>query len=76
MPPSSSPVLPPGMTVLERGWLSANNIVFAPQAGDTEGAAVVDTGYVMHSAQTLSLIESTLAPRAAAVSTAPTVSSA
>lgn len=60
MPPSSSPALPPGMTVLERGWLSANNIVFAPQADDTEGAAVVDTGYVTHSAQTLSLIESTL----------------
>ena len=53
--------LPPGMTVLERGWLSANNIVFAAQAGDAEGAAVIDTGYVTHSAQTLALIESTLA---------------
>ncbi|TYK70623.1 MBL fold metallo-hydrolase [Comamonas sp. Z3] len=53
--------LPPGMTVLERGWLSANNIVFAAQAGDAEGAAVIDTGYVAHSAQTLALIESTLA---------------
>lgn len=52
--------LPPGMTVLERGWLSANNIVFAAQAGDAEGAAVIDTGYVTHSAQTLALIESTL----------------
>ena len=53
--------LPPGMTVLERGWLSANNIVFAAQAGDAEGAAVIDTGYVAHSAQTLALIDSTLA---------------
>ena len=52
--------LPPGLTVLERGWLSANNIVFAAAPDDAEGSAVVDTGYVTHSAQTLALIESTL----------------
>lgn len=61
-PPSPIP-LPPGMTVLERGWLSANNIVFAAQAGDAEGAAVIDTGYVTHSAQTLALIDNTLEGR-------------
>lgn len=60
MTTSSPPALPPGMTVLERGWLSANNIVFTAQAGDAEGAAVVDTGYVTHSAQTQALIESAL----------------
>lgn len=60
MTTSSPPALPPGMTVLERGWLSANNIVFTAQTGDTEGAAVVDTGYVTHSAQTQALIESAL----------------
>ena len=49
--------LPAGMTVLERGWLSANNIVFAAAHGDMEGSAVVDTGYVSHSAQTLALID-------------------
>ncbi|MEG2047772.1 MAG: MBL fold metallo-hydrolase, partial [Comamonas sp.] len=52
--------LPPGLTVLERGWLSANNIVFAAAPDDAEGSAVVDTGYVTHSAQTLALIESSL----------------
>lgn len=52
--------LPAGLTVLERGWLSANNIVFAAQPGDAEGAAVVDTGYWAHSAQTVALIEDTL----------------
>ena len=52
--------LPPGLTVLERGWLSANNIVFAAQPGDREGAAVVDTGYVAHSEQTLALVADTL----------------
>ena len=60
MTTSSTPALPPGMTVLERGWLSANNIVFTEQTGDDEGAAVVDTGYVTHSAQTLALIENAL----------------
>ena len=55
-----NPILPTGLTILERGWLSANNIVFAAQPGDTEGAAVVDTGYCAHSAQTVTLIESTL----------------
>ena len=54
------PSLPPGMTVLERGWLSANNVVFAALAGDEPGAAVVDTGYVIHAAQTLALIDNAL----------------
>ena len=55
-----NPILPAGLTILERGWLSANNIVFAAQPGDAEGAAMVDTGYCAHSAQTVALIESTL----------------
>jgi glyoxylase-like metal-dependent hydrolase (beta-lactamase superfamily II) len=48
-----------GCTVLERGWLSSNNIVF------TQGkqTAVVDTGYCSHAEQTLALIRSTLAGR-------------
>ena len=56
----SPPDLPAGMSVLERGWLSANSIVFLPVADDSEGAAVVDTGYVSHAAQTLALMESQL----------------
>jgi glyoxylase-like metal-dependent hydrolase (beta-lactamase superfamily II) len=45
-------VLPPTMSVLERGWLSSNNIVF--NDGDT--VSIVDTGYVSHAAQTLALL--------------------
>ncbi|MDR0224985.1 MAG: MBL fold metallo-hydrolase [Burkholderiaceae bacterium] len=53
--------LPPGMAVLERGWLSANSIVFAAPPGDDLGAAVVDTGYVSHAHQTVMLVEDALA---------------
>ncbi|MBJ2142829.1 MBL fold metallo-hydrolase [Delftia acidovorans] len=66
-PTSESAALPPGMTVLERGWLSANNIVFAADADvpvddpQDDGAAVVDTGYVSHAGQTVLLVEQTLA---------------
>jgi glyoxylase-like metal-dependent hydrolase (beta-lactamase superfamily II) len=48
--------LPPGITVLERGWLSANNVVCI----GPEGAAVVDTGYCTHSDQTVALLQSAL----------------
>lgn len=51
-------LLPPGIHVLERGWLSANNIVF------TDGvAAVVDTGYWSHQTQTVALVSGLLGPR-------------
>ena len=51
--------LPRGMQVFERGWLSANNILF------TEGAqtALVDSGYCTHSEQTLALVEAALGGR-------------
>jgi glyoxylase-like metal-dependent hydrolase (beta-lactamase superfamily II) len=52
--------LPPGMTVFQRGWLSANNILFHG-AGRT---ALVDSGYCSHSRQTLSLVDRTLGSRA------------
>lgn len=48
--------LPQGIQVLERGWLSSNNIVFQ----DPELPTVVDTGYGSHSAQTLALIQGAL----------------
>lgn len=51
--------LPAGMHVFERGWLSANNILFA--GGDE--TLLVDSGYCTHSPQTLSLIESVLGSR-------------
>lgn len=46
----------PQMTVLERGWLSANNILFT----GADGAALVDTGYCTHADQTLALVGAAL----------------
>ena len=58
---SALPALPPEMTVLERGWLSANNIVFRGADNRLDGgAAVVDTGYCTHAAQTVALIGAAL----------------
>ena len=51
--------LPPGVTVFERGWLSANNILFAGPGG----TALVDSGYCTHSQQTLALVEVALGTR-------------
>jgi glyoxylase-like metal-dependent hydrolase (beta-lactamase superfamily II) len=45
--------LPDRIRVLERGWLSSNNIVFL----DDVGASVVDTGYVTHIDDTIRLID-------------------
>ena len=44
--------LPDSLRVLERGWLSANNIVFL----EGEHATLVDSGYVTHAAQTVELV--------------------
>lgn len=55
----SSPDFPAGLHVFERGWLSANNILFT--GGDE--TLLVDSGYCTHSPQTLSLIESVLGSR-------------
>lgn len=43
---------PASLTVIERGWLSANNIVFV----DGNSTTVVDSGYDSHKAQTLALV--------------------
>ena len=48
--------LPSGVTVFERGWLSANNILLLGGAG----ATLVDSGYCTHAAQTVALVESAL----------------
>lgn len=48
--------LPPGLRVFERGWLSANNILFQ----GNEGTALVDTGYATHSGQTVALVKTAL----------------
>lgn len=52
--------LPATMQVLERGWLSSNNVVFLDSP---TRATVIDTGYVTHAAQTVSLIEHAIGGR-------------
>ena len=53
--------LEPDFTVLERGWLSANSIVFrSPDSAPGAGAAVVDTGYCAHAPQTVALVDAAL----------------
>jgi glyoxylase-like metal-dependent hydrolase (beta-lactamase superfamily II) len=51
--------LPASIQVIERGWLSANNIVLHARAG----AVVVDSGYGAHVPQTLALLETALVGR-------------
>jgi glyoxylase-like metal-dependent hydrolase (beta-lactamase superfamily II) len=57
---ASALALPSGLTVLERGWLSSNNILIC---GHHSGA-LIDSGYCTHSAQTLQLVDSVLQGRA------------
>jgi len=45
--------LPASIQVIERGWLSSNNIVLHSSAG----ATLIDSGYGAHAQQTLALIE-------------------
>ncbi|EJE51588.1 Zn-dependent hydrolase, glyoxylase [Acidovorax sp. CF316] len=58
-PASATPFLPPEIAVLERGWLSANNILFIGH----HDTAVVDTGYCSHAEQTVALVQAALGGR-------------
>jgi len=49
-----------GITVLERGWLSSNNVLIHSQ-GDEPGAVLVDSGHVTHAEQTVALVRHALA---------------
>jgi glyoxylase-like metal-dependent hydrolase (beta-lactamase superfamily II) len=49
---NTSTTLPTTMQVLERGWLSSNNIVFTGR----DRTALVDSGYLTHAPQTLALV--------------------
>ena len=53
------PALPAlrGVTVLERGWLSSNNVLLH---GGGDGAWIVDTGHVLHGPQTVALLRRAL----------------
>ncbi|MBI5791551.1 MAG: MBL fold metallo-hydrolase [Rhodocyclales bacterium] len=51
--------LPDAIQVIERGWLSSNNILLYAGAS----ATLVDAGYVGHAPQTVELVKSALAAR-------------
>ena len=53
-------VLPPGVVVFERGWLSSNNILL--NGADGQGATLVDSSHCLHAAQTMALVRAALRP--------------
>ena len=53
-----APLLPASMRLFERGWLSANNVLFTG-----EETALVDSGYLTHAPQTLALVRHALGGR-------------
>jgi glyoxylase-like metal-dependent hydrolase (beta-lactamase superfamily II) len=55
--PAPHPALD-GLSVLERGWLSSNNVLLHGAPG--EGATLVDSGHCAHAAQTLALVRHSL----------------
>lgn len=61
-PSSSDPRLPDHLTVLERGWLSSNNVILHAAPGEA-GATLVDASHVNHAAQTVALVRHALARR-------------
>ena len=52
-----APELPASLRVIERGWLSSNNILLF----DGDEATLIDSGYVGHAAQTVELVREALA---------------
>ncbi len=52
-------MLPEGVQVFERGWLSSNNVLIQGR----DGCALIDSGYCTHAAQTLALVASALQGR-------------
>jgi glyoxylase-like metal-dependent hydrolase (beta-lactamase superfamily II) len=52
-------LLPASMRIFERGWLSANNILFIGR----DETALIDSGYVLHAPQTLALVRHALGAR-------------
>lgn len=56
--------LPPTMHVIERDWLSCNQILlFDEDGGAPAGATLVDSGYVKHAETTLALVRHVLSQR-------------
>jgi hypothetical protein len=59
--------LPDSIQVIERGWLSSNNVLFF----EGESATLVDAGYVGHAPQTVELVKSALAAQRSTTTRAP-----
>lgn len=57
--PWGTPGPTPSYQVIERGWLSSNNILLF----DGNDATLIDSGYAGHAAQTVELVKSALAGR-------------
>lgn len=57
--PWGTPGLPSSIHVIERGWLSSNNILLF----DGDEATLIDSGYVGHAVRTVELVKSALAGR-------------
>ena len=55
---TAAAVLPSTLRVLERGWVSSNNVLLFDA---DNSATLIDTGYVTHSQQTLRLVRHALA---------------
>ncbi|HWI09803.1 MAG TPA: MBL fold metallo-hydrolase, partial [Burkholderiaceae bacterium] len=50
-----------GLTVLERGWLSSNNVLF--DDGGRHESVLIDSGYCTHAQQTVALVRNALGTR-------------
>ena len=59
MLPSNARAVFQDLTVLERGWLSSNNIVLH---GDGGGAVLIDSSHCLHAEQTVALVSHALGP--------------
>ena len=57
---SPAALTPPSLRILERGWLSSNNVICFD---DDEHASIIDTGYSSHREQTLALVRSQIGSR-------------
>lgn len=57
----TTPTLPEGLSVFERGWLSSNNVLLHGH-GDGEPATLVDASHCLHGAQTVALVRHALRP--------------
>jgi glyoxylase-like metal-dependent hydrolase (beta-lactamase superfamily II) len=62
MPEQLQPTLP-GLTVLERGWLSSNNVLLHDDGDPGSPAVLIDSGHCTHAAQTLALVAHALGGR-------------